>query len=251
MAAGREEPLLEELPKRNPFRDVIEAAFTLPRPILRVSLVYFFSWMSYFPFQITVTDFFGTDIFHGSSDFDTGDREKYDEGVTFGMFVVASVNLVVLVYTCLQPMFSKHIGMQLLYGVSQLIGAGSLLSVLVAHDKHCLLGLLSLVGVSLATFNSVPFAIVGLIKPGQMGVYMGVLNCFAVFAQEISLSFVCAGIGSLFAGRAPILAAGALFALIAAILCIGIVVPQTEESNVMNLISNDPFKSALMRQHGS
>jgi solute carrier family 45 protein 1/2/4 len=251
LVAAREEPLFEELPKRNPFRDVIEAAFTLPRPILRVAVVYFFSWMSYFPFQITVTDFFGTDIFHGSSDFDTGDRQKYDAGVTFGMFVVASVNFVVLIYTAFQPIFSRPTGMRLWYGVSQLIGAASLLSVLVTDNRYWLLALLSLVGVSLATFNSVPFAIVGLIKPGQMGVYMGVLNCFAVFAQEISLSLVCAGIGSLFGGRAPILAVGALFAVIAAILCIGIVVPQTEESHVMNLIHHDPFKSALMQQHGS
>jgi solute carrier family 45 protein 1/2/4 len=240
--SAREEPLYESPPKRNPFRDVIEAAFTLPRPIIRIAIVYFFSWMSYFPFQITVTDFFGTDIYGGSSDFDSGDRKKYDDGVTFGMLVLATVNLIVVIYMIVQPLVMKFIGMRLWYAVSHIVAAFALLSVFTTEDSFVLLGTMSLIGLAFSAFNSIPFAVVGLIvRPDQMGVYMGVMNCFAVFAQELALSFVCAGVGSLFPKRAPIIGAGALFSLIAAILSIVIVVPQTDDSNVDKLLASDPF----------
>jgi solute carrier family 45 protein 1/2/4 len=245
--SAHEEPLYEAPARRNPFRDVIEAAFTLPRPIIRIAIVYFFSWMSYFPFQITLTDFFGTDIYGGSSDFDSGDRKKYDDGVTFGMYVFAAVNMIVLVYTVVQPLVMRHVGMRLWYAISHIVAAFALLAVFVTSDRIALLVAFTLIGLALSAFNSIPFAVVGMIvRPEQMGVYMGVLNCFAVFAQELALSFVCAGVGSLFANRAPIIGAGALFSLIAAILSIVIVVPQTDDSNVTKLLTADPFMSSAL-----
>jgi MFS family permease len=198
--------------------------------------------MSYFPFQITLTDFFGTDIYGGSSDFDSGDRKKYDDGVTFGMFVFSAVNMIVLLYTIVEPLVTKYVGMRLWYAISHIIAAVAQLSVFTTSNQYVLLGMFVLIGLALSAFNSIPFAVVGLIvRPDQMGVYMGVLNCFAVFAQELALSFVCAGLGSLFPNRSPIIGAGALFSLIGAILSIVIVVPQTDDSNVDKLLAADPF----------
>jgi solute carrier family 45 protein 1/2/4 len=240
--SAREEPLTEAPPKQNPFRDVIEAAFTLPRPVIRIAIVFFFSWMSYFPFQITLTDFFGADIYGGSSDFDSGDRKKYDDGVVFGMFVLAAVNFIVMLYTIFQSLVMKYVGMRLWYAVSHIIAAFAQLTVFVTSNRWALLGVFVFIGLALSAFNSIPFAVVGLIvRRDQMGVYMGVLNCFAVFAQELALSFVCAGLGSLFTDRAPIIGAGALFSLITAILSIVIVVPQTDDSSVHKLLAADPF----------
>jgi MFS family permease len=163
------------------------------------------------------------------------------------MFVFAAVNVIVLVYTVVQPVVMKHVGMRLWYAISHIISAVALLSVFVTSDRIALLVAFALIGLALSAFNSIPFAVVGMIvRPDQMGVYMGVLNCFAVFAQELALSFVCAGVGSLFTNRAPIIGAGALFSLITAILSIVIVIPQTDDSNVNKLLTADPFLSSVL-----
>lgn len=242
--SAHEEPLYEVPPKQNSFRRVVEAAFSMPPAIFRIAIIYLFSWMSYFPYQITITDFFGTDVFGGSSDFESGERHIYDDGVSFGMFVVAMSSALTTIYTPLQSLIVKKVSIKVLYGISHLIAALCFFAIIFVNNKWALLCITLPIGIAFSVFNSVPYAIVGLIvMPEQMGVYMGVLNCFAVFGQQLSLSLQCAVVGSIFKAKAKIIGSGGLFALIAAILCTTIIVPETDESNVQNLLTADPFKS--------
>ena len=242
--AAKEEPIYEAPPRANPFRRVIQASLRMPTPVFRVAIIYFFSWISYFPFQISVTDFFGTDIYHGSSDFESGERRKYDDGVSFGMLVLALANLLVIFYTPCQPALVRTLGMRLVYAISQLVAAVSMILVLFVKNKWALMGIMTPLGIAFAIFNSIPFAICGMIVGSeQMGTFMSVLNCFAFFGQQLSLSLVGAGKGFFLRATAPIIGAGSGFSIIAAILCSCLIIPQTEEENIQDILASGPFKS--------
>ena len=242
--AAKEEPIFETPPRANPFRRVIQASLRMPTPVFRVAILYFFSWVSYFPFQISVTDFFGTDIFHGSSDFESGERMKYDDGVSFGMLVLAVANFLVIFYTPTQPVLVRKLGMRLIYAISQLTAALCMLLTVFITNKWALLGIMMPLGIAFAIFNSIPFAVCGMIVGSeQMGTYMSVLNCFAFFGQQLSLSLVCAGIGIFVRAKALIIGAGSVFSVIAAVLCSCLIIPQTEEENIQDILASGPFKS--------
>jgi solute carrier family 45 protein 1/2/4 len=238
LVGAREEALFEPVRFHNPFRGVIEAAFNCPRPIFRIAAVYALSWLNFYPFQVIITDFFGTDIYHGSSDPDSGDRMKYDKGVQFGLVVTGVMNGFGCVYTCFQSWLVRRIGIRPMYAASQIVAALCMVLIIFIKNRWALLGIIAPLGFSVAIFNALPFAVVGLIvkNPEQMGVYMGVLNCFAVFGQELGLCFQCSVVANMFPDRAPIIASGAVFAVIATILCLGIIIPATDESNVKNLL---------------
>ncbi|KAH0785302.1 major facilitator superfamily transporter [Histomonas meleagridis] len=241
---GKEEPLLEVPIRENPFKEIFKAIKNIPRPVLRISLVYFFSWMAYFPFQTTTTDFFGSDIYGGVADSeDPTVFQLYEDGKAFGMLVIAISNFLVLLYSFVQSAIIKLLGLKLSYSISQIIEALVLIPVFFVKNKWVLLGLLAPLGISCTIFNSVPFAVVGMIIPlEQMGTYMGVLNCFAVLGQQCSSFLLGSGVGALSNKKGPIIGSGSAFAIVAAVLCYWIIVPQ--ENNEINeeLLRSDPIK---------
>ena len=84
--------------------------------------------------------------------------------------------------------------------------------VLFVKNKWALMGIMTPLGIAFAIFNSIPFAICGMIVGSeQMGTFMSVLNCFAFFGQQLSLSLVGAGKGFFLRATAPIIGAGSGF----------------------------------------
>ncbi|KAK8846160.1 hypothetical protein M9Y10_020165 [Tritrichomonas musculus] len=232
---GPEEQLTHDVHKKNPFVQIFRAVKHMPLAIFRISMVYFFSWMAYYPFIIETTDFFGHDIFHGTSNEDDIDgHARYMKGVSFGMLTIGVSSALVLLYAPFQGYLVKKIGMKWTYASSQIIEAICLLCVFFVTDKYALLAIFLPLGVSLSIFNSIPFAVVGLNVPVEtMGVYMGVLNCFLVVGQQTTNFILTSGVGTIsnkyFDGkRAPIIGCASLFALAAAILCKFIIVPEGE-----------------------
>lgn len=232
----------KEPDSRNPFVSIFNAFKTMPRPVFRISLVYFFSWMAYFPFNIECTDFFASDVFKGINNPDDPKYESYLNGLSFGMIVLAVSNGLVLIYSPFQEALIKKIGLRISYALSQIIEAVCLiavilLSILSEHaNKWILLGLLAPLGISATIFNSIPFAIVGLnVSQDQMGVYMGVLNMFGVVGQQISNFILVSGVGKICERinpelKSPIIGGGAFFAIVAAILCRFIIIPNQDTS---------------------
>ncbi|KAH0793964.1 major facilitator superfamily transporter [Histomonas meleagridis] len=241
---GKEETYTEELPHENPFKKIFNAIKTIPKPVLRISIVYFFSWVANFPFQNTTTDFFASDIYGGvAGSTDPELAKKYDDGKAFGMVTIAVSNALVLLFSLVQPTVIKFFGLKWAYAISQIIEAACLIPIFFVKNKWAALGLLSLIGISCAIFNSVPFAIIGMIVASEsMGTYMGVLNCFCVLGQQVSSFALGSGIGALSDKKAPILGSGSVFAAISAILCYWIIVPnQVENSRIEEpLINSEP-----------
>ena len=253
LVCAKEEQLTQDVHRINPFVRIFKAVKDMPKPIFRIAMVYFFSWMAYYPFIIETTDFFGKDIFHGTSDkSDAAGYDNYQEGVSFGMLTVGISSGLVLIYAPFQSLLIKYIGIKWTYASSQIIEAICLVTVFFVTNKYLLLVIFLPLGISLSIFNSVPFAVVGLnVTIDKMGIYMGVLNCFLVVGQQLSNFILSSGVGTLstkyFDGkRCPIIGCGSFFALAAAILCKFIIIPDQNQEMAEPLVKSDEQNEKLV-----
>ncbi|OHT13448.1 major facilitator superfamily transporter [Tritrichomonas foetus] len=252
LISATEERIYRQAEKRdNPIKEIFLVVKAMPKPIFRISIVYFFSWMAYYPFLIGVTDFFGKDIYH--ADPNSG---EYMEGVSFGMLVLAVSSGLALLYSPFQNLTIKTFGLKLTFAFSQILVTVCLFLIIILLKtlknsgvdddiKWILMGVLSPTGIAFTIFNSIPFAIVKLSIPtnpplfndgnengnDKTGVYMGVLNCFAVVGQQLSNFLLNSGFGLLFNDKAPVLSIGGVFSFIAAIMCVFIILPDRKRSS--------------------
>ena len=232
--AAKEEQFTETLNRKNPFAELWYAVRNLPPEVARISIVYFFSWMAYFPFNVEVTDFVGRDCYHS-----TPGNVEYNNGVNFGMLITAASNALNLIYSPAQDSFINCVGMKTAYGISQVLEAVCLFPLFFqgVTDKQWVVFALSIpLGVANTVFNSVPYAVLGLSVPkDKIGTFMGALNSCCVLGQQLS-NFICiSGIGSINAlnGRkGPCIASGSIFAIIATIACPFIIVPNGGQASV-------------------
>ena len=240
LICAKEEHFVGEVQRDNPLKEIYSSAKSMPKAVFRISIVYLFSWMAYFPFMVEATDYFGRDIFGGSPDSSIQElKDKYTEGVNFGMLVIGVSNILVMFYGIIQDSVLKCLGMKFSYALSQIIEAICLIPLFFIKDKWILLLLLAPLGISCTIFNSVPFAVVGMIvDQDKMGTYMGILNSFAVIGQQLTNFILGSGIGSIFTQKAPIIAGGSFFAVIAAIMCYWIIVPTNDKENLEPLLIN-------------
>ncbi|KAH0791979.1 major facilitator superfamily transporter [Histomonas meleagridis] len=227
---AKEEPLRIKPVRANPLKEIFQAAKNVPKPVLRISIVFFFSWMAYYPFNIETTDFFGFDIYNGRSNGTAEQVEQYNDGVNFGMLVIAVSNVLVLIYGFFQEKVIQICGMKLAYALSQIIEGICLVLVFFVKNKWALMGIFAPLGISCNIFNSVPYAVVGTcVSQEQMGTYMGVLNSCCVVGQQISNFLLGSGVGALSKNwKAPIIGSGSVFAFLSALLCFWIIVPEQE-----------------------
>lgn len=249
MIVAKEEQLRDPPKKQNPFKEIFAAAKGMPKPVLRIGILIMLSWMAYMPFQIELTDFFGVVVFGG--DPTNPDDKKYRDGLNFGMLTMALVNGLVMVVSPFQGQLMKCFGMKWLYAISQIVEAAVLIPLFFVTNKWILFGLLAPMGVACQLFNSVPYAVVGMIIPQeQMGVYMGVLNSFVVVGQQISNFAIGTGVGAVVGDKKGyIIGSGSVFAVAAALFCYFIIVPEQDKSNID--IADDSQAKPLLSSESS
>ena len=194
----------------------------MPKPLIRVSIIYFFSWLSFFPVNYKTTTYFAQDIY-GNMDPSSSD---YTKGVDFGMLVLAIQNTVVLFYSPIQDYVVQKIGYKWTYASSQIINAICFIPIFFVKNKWLAFSLFIPIGISCSTFNSIPYTILGLSVPTErMALYVGVLNSFCVMGQQVS-TVLCLGMGKIKDGWvAPSIGIGAVFAIISAVLCYWMIIP--------------------------
>lgn len=240
---GKEEPLTEVPARESPLKEIYHATVNMPRPILRVAIVYFLAWMSYYPYQVLMTDFFANDVFDGNAR--THDK-PYMDGLAFGMLVMAATSAVAVVYAIFQPKIIERVNMKYVYFITQLFSAISLLLVFFVRNKWALMAILIPLSISLVASNSIPFTVVATCVPQeQMAIYMGVLNFFAVIGQQLAQLIINTGVASFTSNVGQVIGSGSVAALAAAILCFRIETPPSGIEQVDALLqftSMDPIK---------
>eukprot|EP00033_Pygsuia_biforma_P000427 GCRY01000508.1.p1 GENE.GCRY01000508.1~~GCRY01000508.1.p1 ORF type:complete len:477 (-),score=69.24 GCRY01000508.1:456-1886(-) len=197
-----------------------KAARNMPGPLLRLGIVYAFCWMAYNPFQLYLTHLFGKEVYHGDphAKEHTHSYDAYQKGVRMGALGMTFNALVAMSTAPFQSSLVRIFGVRTYWSLSELIASACLILPSFFLERDAVLSFSAVIGVNFVAFNAIPFALLRTCtKEEDRGVYMGVLNAFAVTAQTFT-NFVAGSLFmTLFDTTAAALATGGGFAILAAI----------------------------------
>jgi maltose/moltooligosaccharide transporter len=157
----------------------------LPKTMLQLGLVQFFTWFALFAMWTYATPAITSHVYHA---LDTSSKEYNDAadwiGVCFGIFNgFAAVSALAL------PLLVKRLSKKLTHFICLFIGAMGLISIYFIHDPQYLMLSFICIGIAWASILSMPYAILAnSIPSAKMGFYMGTFNFFIVIPQIVAAS---------------------------------------------------------------
>jgi MFS family permease len=225
VATTKEEAQTQAIQRGSPVTELGIALRSMPRPLLKISVVYLLSVMAYTPFQIILTTFFIDELFP---------EGKADPAGRWSMLVFVAVGAVALLFCLVQVPVFRKIGVRLSIGASQVLEAVALAACLLPIYKDGkedrpigFVLLFGTIGMAWASFNLLPFAIIALlIPPEQTGLFLGVVNLFAVVGQWAATLLSDIAVRVIWpTSYRPVIASGSVYALASAVMCFWIPVP--------------------------
>jgi maltose/moltooligosaccharide transporter len=179
----------------NGFAEIITGIGSMPKTMLQLAVVQFFTWLAFFSMWIYTTAAIA-DNAYGTSD--TTSKSFQDAGDWVGvMFMV--YNGISALTAFLLPVMATRIGKRNTHMICLVIGGIGLISMFFIRDPALLL--LPMVGVGLAWSSTltIPYSILaGALPPAKMGFYMGVFNFFIVIPQILAASILGFIVSNLF-----------------------------------------------------
>ena len=192
--------------------------FKMPKTMVQLSAVQFFSWFALFSMWIYMTSAV-TSYVYGTSDTNSA---LYNEGADWVGICFAVYNGVAALVAFLIPVVAKRLSRRITHLLALFCGGLGLLSVLFISDPTLLLVSMIGVGIAWASILSMPYAIISSILPAEkMGYYMGVFNFFIVIPQIVAAG-ILGFILRTFFGNVSIyaLVIGAVSFFLAGLLCL-------------------------------
>lgn len=180
----------EKLKTKGVFRGLIEICkgiFKMPRVMLQLALVQFFTWLALFSMWIYTTSSVAQNAF-GTTD--TTSKLFQDAGDWVGvMFTV--YNGISAIVAFMLPVLAKRIGKTYTHMICLIIGGSGLISLFFIHDKTMLLLPMLGIGLAWASTLTMPYSILANALPAnKMGFYMGVFNFFIVIPQIVAAALL-------------------------------------------------------------
>jgi len=172
--------------------------FHMPRTMMQLAVVQFFSWFALFAMWIYITPAI-TSFHFGATD---TSGALYNEGADWSGVLLGSYNGFAMLAAFIIPLMTRKLGRKLTHAINLLLGAAGFISFVLIRDPSWLL--LSMVGVGCAwaSIISMPYAILSCALPGhKMGVYMGIFNFFIVIPQILAASLLGLLVGVMFKGN--------------------------------------------------
>ena len=164
-------------------REITEGIRTMPKTMLQLAIVQFFTWVAFFSMWIYTSAAVAQNTF-GTTD--TTSKAFQDAGDWVGvMFMI--YNGVSAVTAFLLPILAMKTSRRFTHMLCLIVGGIGLVSLLFIKNQNLLL--LPMVGVGLAWASTLtmPYSILaGALPPNKMGFYMGVFNFFIVIPQLIA-----------------------------------------------------------------
>ncbi len=172
---------------KNGFFEVIHDFFNMPRTMIELSFVQFFSWFALFAMWIYTTSAVTSHIY-GTSDTTSA---LFNEGADWVGFLFAVYNGVAAAVAFLLPVMAKYTNRKITHLISLVLGGLGLISMYFFKDPYFLLISMVGVGFAWASILSMPYAILtGALPSHKMGVYMGIFNFFIVIPQIVAASIL-------------------------------------------------------------
>lgn len=205
----------------NPFSEIIDDMFSMPKTMRQLAVVQFFTWFALFAMWIYTTGGVAASLY-GTTDTASPEYNQAANWVSllFGVYnAVAAVVAFVLI-----PLIAKAIGRKATHALNLALGGLGLASFLFIRDPDYLwIGMIG-VGFAWASIVSVPYSILsGALPAKKMGVYMGIFNFFIVIPQLLAASILGVIVRYAFGGDAiNALGVGAASLVIAALATLGV-----------------------------
>lgn len=167
----------------NGINEILKGIFTMPRTMVQLAVVQFFTWFAFFSMWIYTTPAIAQNAY---GTVDTTSRAYQDAGDWVGvMFMV--YNGISAVTAFLLPFLAKFITRRYTHLICLVIGGVGLISLYYIKSPMMLLFPMVAVGLAWSSTLTMPYAILaGALKPEKMGFYMGVFNFFIVIPQIIA-----------------------------------------------------------------
>ena len=160
---------------------------TMPRTMVQLAYVQFFSWFALFSMWIYTTSAVTSHIF------DTTDTTSlaYNEGANLVSNLFGGYNGIAALAAMLLPMLAKHTSRRVTHLMALVCGGAGLISMYFIEDPAWLWASMVGVGIAWASILSVPYAMLaGSLPADKMGYYMGVFNFFIVIPQIVAGSLL-------------------------------------------------------------
>ncbi len=182
----------------NGFKEISTGIFKMPKTMMQLAIVQFFTWIAFFAMWIYTTSAVALNAF-GATDKDS--KLFQDAGDWVGvMFMV--YNGVSALAAFLLPMLAKKIGRKYTHMVCLVIGGIGLVSMLFIKTPNMLLLPMVGVGMAWASTLTMPYAILsGALPANKMGFYMGVFNFFIVIPQILAAAILGFFVKNFFGGE--------------------------------------------------
>ena len=177
------------------FAEIIKGIGTMPKTMLQLAIVQFFTWLAFFSMWIYTTSGVAQNAY-GTTDPASKDFQDAGDWVSI-MFMV--YNGISAIAAFLLPMLAKQIGRKFTHMICLIIGGIGLISLFFIKDQWTLLWPMVGVGLAWSSTLTMPYAILaGALPPQKMGFYMGVFNFFIVIPQIVAAAILGFFVSKLF-----------------------------------------------------
>jgi maltose/moltooligosaccharide transporter len=169
------------------FTDIVRGIGTMPKTMVQLAVVQFFTWVAFFAMWIYTTSGVAQNAY-GTTD--TTSKAFQDAGDWVGvMFMV--YNGVSALAAFLLPVLAARIGRRFTHMLALVIGGIGLISIFFIKDSQMLLVPMIAVGLAWASTLTMPYAMLaGALPANKMGFYMGVFNFFIVIPQIVAAAIL-------------------------------------------------------------
>jgi len=184
---------------KNGFVEVINDLYKMPKTMIQLSFVQFFSWFALFAMWIYTTPAV-THHIYGAAD---NSSALYNEGANWVGVLMAVYNGFAAIMAFAIMWIAKKTNRKFVHMLSLVIGGISLASFYVIKDPQLLLISELGIGLAWASILAMPYAILtGSLPSHKMGVYMGIFNFFIVIPQITAAAILGFFVKSIFANEA-------------------------------------------------
>jgi maltose/moltooligosaccharide transporter len=182
-----EEEKLQKKGLTHGFSEIVSGIGTMPKTMLQLAVVQFFTWLAFFSMWIYTTAGVAQNAY-GTTD--TTSKAYQDAGDWVGvMFMV--YNGVSALAAFVLPVFAARTSRRMTHLICLVLGGIGLVGIYLIKDPNLLLLPMVAVGLAWASTLTMPYAILaGALPANKMGFYMGVFNFFIVIPQIVAAAIL-------------------------------------------------------------
>ena len=165
------------------FREIIGGFGAMPKTMVQLAFVQFFSWVALFSMWIYTTSAIADNVYQTTD----AQSASYQEAGNWVGTMFAVYNGVSALAAFLLPVLAKATSRKFVHMICLVIGGVSLAGIFLITEKDWLLLPMVGVGIAWASILTMPYSILaGSLPAEKMGYFMGVFNFFIVIPQIVS-----------------------------------------------------------------